>query len=110
MLHKAPFGVGLVVIDQAWADAQHVQRFQEGCEEVVRVGGAGLEGGKVGLPIGIGWWDAEELDADVVGVGLVEEAVHLAQRICAVDDEAQLRRAARTTNASGDHLARQHLT
>ena len=110
MLHKAPFGVGLVVIDQAWADAQHVQRFQEGCEEVVRVGGAGLEGGKVGLPIGIGWWDAEELDADVLGVGLVEEAVHLAQRICAVDDEAQLRRAARTANASGDHLARQHLT
>ena len=27
-----------------------------------------------------------------------------------VNDEAQLRRAARTANASGDHLARQHLT
>ena len=65
VLHKAPFGVGLVVIDQLGGRPACPALPGRG-EEVVRVGGAGLEGGKVGLPIGIGWWDAEELDADVL--------------------------------------------
>ncbi len=88
MLHIAAFCVRLVVIDQARADAKHVQSFEEGGEKMVSVGGTGFEGCKVRLSFSVWRRNPEQLDADVLGVGLVEETVHLPQRVRAVDDEA----------------------
>ena len=62
---------------------------------------------QVGLPIGIGWWDAEELDADT-GVASSRK-LYTFRSGSRCHDRAQL--AGRLhVERLGDHLARQHPT